>query len=58
MYRTLDGAETGYWDQMQRNWVIDNSYANDIEEAISVARQEGPPELLRVPVPAPTGASR
>jgi hypothetical protein len=58
MYRTLDGAETGYWDAEQRTWVADDSYASDIEEAIRVARQEGAPDLLRVPVPAPVGASQ
>jgi hypothetical protein len=58
MYRTLDGAETGYWDAAQRTWVADESYADDVEEAIRVARQEGAPDLLRVPVPAPVGVSR
>jgi hypothetical protein len=58
MYRTLDGAETGYWDAAQRTWVADSDYASDIEEAIRVARQEGAPDLLRVPVPAPVGAGQ
>ena len=58
MYRTLDGAETGYWDAAQRTWVPDEDYASDIEEAIRVARQEGAPDLLRVPVPAPVGVNQ
>ena len=58
MYRTLDGGETGYWDAEQHNWVADESYADDIEEAIRVARQEGAPDLLRVPVPAPVGVGQ
>lgn len=58
MYRTLDGAESGYWDTEQRTWVADEDYADDIEEAIRVARQDGPPDLLRVPVPAPVGVSQ
>jgi hypothetical protein len=53
MYRTLDGSETGYWDANQKTWVADNSYADAIEEALRVARGEGAPELLTVPVPAP-----
>jgi seryl-tRNA synthetase len=53
MYRTLDGSETGYWDQNQRKWVEDSSYADAIEEALRVARKNGAPELLTVPVPAP-----
>jgi hypothetical protein len=53
MYRTLDGAETGYWDANEKNWVVDDSYAEAVEEALRVARGDGAPELLTVPVPAP-----
>jgi hypothetical protein len=53
MYRTLDGEETGYWDANQQTWVVDDSYAEAVEEAIRVARREGAQELLTVPVPAP-----
>ena len=53
MYRTLDGSETGYWDQNQKKWVPDSSYADAIEQALRVARKNGAPELLTVPVPAP-----
>ena len=53
MYRTLDGSETGYWDATQKNWVVDNSYAEAVEEALRVAREDGAPDLLTVPVPAP-----
>jgi hypothetical protein len=53
MYRTIDGQETGYWDARQKTWVVDNSYADAVEEALRVARRQGPQELLTVPVPAP-----
>jgi hypothetical protein len=53
MYRTLDGAETGYWDVNQKNWVVDESYREAVEEAIRVAKRDGAPDLLTVPVPAP-----
>ena len=53
MYRTLDGSETGYWDAAQKQWVVDDSYAEAVEQAIRVANQDGAPELLTVPVPAP-----
>jgi hypothetical protein len=53
MYRTLDGSETGYWDASQKTWVVDNSYREAVEEAIRVARRDGAPDLLTVPVPAP-----
>ena len=53
MYRTLDGAETGYWDAKQKKWVPDASYKEDIQQALRVARGQGAKELLIVPVPAP-----
>lgn len=56
MYRTLDGAETGYWNAVDKQWVVDNSYAEAVDQAIRVANQEGAPELLTVPVPAPQEA--
>jgi len=53
MYRTLDGVETGYWDANQKSWVVDARYHDAVEEAIRVANEDGPQELLLVPVPAP-----
>ncbi len=53
MYRTLDGAETGYWNAADKRWVEDASYAEAVEQALRVARGDGAPELLTVPVPAP-----
>lgn len=53
MYRTLDGSETGYWDQQQRKWIPDASYSAAVELALRVARKQGAAELLTVPVPAP-----
>jgi hypothetical protein len=53
LYRTLDGSETGYWDAQKKDWVIDPSLRDAIETAIKVAKGDGPPELLTVPVPAP-----
>lgn len=53
MYRTLDGSQTGYWNAQQKSWVVDASYAAAVKEALRVARRDGAPELLTVPVPAP-----
>jgi hypothetical protein len=55
MYRTVDGAESGYWDNQQRTWVPDPDHARAIEEALGIAKQEGAPDLITVPVPAPQG---
>lgn len=56
MYQTLDGSETGYWDATSGQFTQDNSYAAAVAQALRVARKEGAPELLTVPVPAPQEA--
>jgi hypothetical protein len=56
MYRTRDGEETGYWDRYQRKWIVDNDYADAVQEALRVAKKSGSPDLLTVPVPAPREA--
>jgi septal ring factor EnvC (AmiA/AmiB activator) len=55
MYQTLDGKETGYWDANAKQWVVDNDYAHAVAEARRVAKKDGAPDLLTVPVPAPQG---
>jgi chromosome segregation ATPase len=57
MYQTLDGSETGYWDASSKQWVQAPEYAENIRAALGVARNEGAPDLLRVPVPAPQQAN-
>jgi hypothetical protein len=58
MYRTLDGVETGYWDATRKQWVADTSYEHDVTRALAVAKKEGAPELVMVPVPAPVEVKR
>jgi hypothetical protein len=58
MYRTLDGAETGYWDATRKQWVADASYEHDVKRALAVAKKEGAPELVMLPVPAPVEVKR
>jgi hypothetical protein len=53
LYQTLDGKETGYWDVTGKTWVEDNSYAHDVKEALRVAKKQGAPDLLMLPIPAP-----
>lgn len=54
LYQTMDGQETGYWDQEQRKWVVDNSYRAAIAHGFDVADKKGAPDILQAPVPAPT----
>jgi hypothetical protein len=55
MYQTLDGDETGYWNAAEKAWVVDAEYARDVKRALSVAKKEGAPDLVMLPVPAPGG---
>jgi hypothetical protein len=56
LYQTLDGAETGYWDQDSRSWKVDGSYQHAFKEGVTVAKKLRAPEMLRVPLPAPKEA--
>jgi len=53
LYQTPDGKETGYWDADQKKWVVDDNYSSDTRQAIRIAKKEGAPDLLWVPVHAP-----
>jgi hypothetical protein len=55
MYRTVDGEESGYWNNEQKAWVAAPEYNRAIEEALKMAKQEGAPDLITVPVPAAQG---
>jgi hypothetical protein len=54
MYQTLDGKETGYWDNQKRDWIVDDHYEHAFKEGIRVAKKLGAPDLMIVPVAAPT----
>lgn len=55
MYRTVDGTDTGYWDNQQKTWVADREDARAIEDALGMAKEERAPDLVIIPVPAPQG---
>jgi Protein of unknown function (DUF3450) len=55
MYRTVDGAESGYWDNQQKTWVPDEDDSGYIEEALGIAKEEKAADLIIVPVPAAQG---
>jgi hypothetical protein len=57
MYRSPDGKDTGYWDNQQRRWVAaGDKYNHLVETGLHIARREGAPDLIEVPVPAPVTA--
>lgn len=53
-YMTLDGLTIGHWDQEQDQWVeLDDEYRQSLDRALRIARKQLPPDLTRLPVPAP-----
>jgi hypothetical protein len=56
-FQSDDTAITGYWDNEQRAWVRDDSIRSDVRTGLRMAKQLIAPELIRIPVPAPTEAS-
>jgi hypothetical protein len=55
LYQTIDGTETGYWDAQAKAWVVNNEYAENVRDALALV-EGGAPDLLRLPIPAPTEA--
>ena len=55
LYRKVEGGETGYWDNERKDWVAAPDMAPQIEEALSIAKEEKAPDLIVVPVRAPQG---
>jgi hypothetical protein len=53
-YMTLDGLTIGHWNQEQDRWVeLDDEYRSSLDRALRIARKQLPPDLTRLPVPAP-----
>ena len=56
-FQSDDSKITGHWDNTQRSWVLDDSARSDIRTGLRMARQLIAPELIVVPVAAPTEAN-
>ena len=56
-FQSDDSKITGHWDNAQRAWVLDDSARSDIRTGLRMARQLIAPELIVVPVAAPTEAN-
>ncbi|MGI9272128.1 MAG: DUF3450 domain-containing protein [Woeseiaceae bacterium] len=53
-YMTLDGLEIGYWNKAEDQWMqLDSEYRQSLDRAMRIARKQLPPDLTRLPVPAP-----
>ena len=53
-YMTLDGLEIGVWDNENDTWTeLDAEYRAPLDRGIRIARKQLPPDLIRLPIPAP-----
>ena len=55
-YQSDDAKITGRWDNELRDWVEDDSARSEIRKGIRIAKQLIAPELIVIPVAAPTEA--
>ena len=56
LYQTLDGSETGVWDQKKEAWLDASEYASATRLGIRMARKQVAPDLLRLPLPTAEAA--
>jgi hypothetical protein len=58
VYKTLDGREAYVWDPGRRGWSrLSSEHRTSIQKAFRIARKQAPPDLIRLPIPAPKLAS-
>ncbi|MDT0497795.1 DUF3450 domain-containing protein [Algiphilus sp. W345] len=56
MYQTLDGEETGYWDEDAKSWVVDDGFHKSVTQGLRIAKKQAAPDLIIIPVHAPQEA--
>ncbi|MEL7448895.1 MAG: DUF3450 domain-containing protein [Pseudomonadota bacterium] len=57
-FMTLDGQQIGMWDKTRSSWtLLDNRFRQSMDRAMRIARKQLPPDLTRLPVPAPENRS-
>lgn len=56
-YQTLDGSETGWWNPNSRQFErLGDQYRLPVSDGLAIAQNQVAPDLVRLPVPAPTEA--
>jgi hypothetical protein len=53
MYQTLDGKETGYWDETTKAWKVDDDYQDAMRAGLKVAKKQAAPDFISVAIRAP-----
>jgi len=56
LYQTLDGTETGVWDQKNRQWLDAANSASAVRLGLRMARKQTAPDLLKLPLPTAEAA--
>ena len=56
LYQTLDGSETGVWNQKKRAWTDAGGYASAVRLGLRMARKQTAPDLLKLPLPTAEAA--
>ncbi len=55
VYQSLDETESGVWDKQNRKWEpLDASHRSSIRQGLRIARKQAAPDLITLPLPAPT----
>jgi hypothetical protein len=55
IYQSLDEAQAGAWSQESRSWEpLDGSFRSAIRDGLRIARKQIAPDLIRLPLPAPS----
>jgi hypothetical protein len=55
-FQSDDASITGRWDNEARDWVLDDSARNEVRKGLRMAKQLIAPEVIVIPVAAPTPA--
>ena len=56
VYQTLDGQESGVWNQSAHSFeILPTEYGRAITKGMRIARKQAPPDLLRLPLLTPAG---
>jgi hypothetical protein len=53
-YLTLDGSEAASWHPREKRWLeLGDGYREPLKQAILIAERQLPPDLVKLPLPAP-----
>lgn len=56
-YQSIDGSVTGWWNPNSRSFEqLDDRYRLAVSDGLAIAQNQVAPDLVRLPVPAPTEA--